>query len=153
MATTITIIYTGPIVEDIRKGMEIARYFEPTNSYVDSPVFTDGYANESAVGDKKTYEKSIYATNVEGWGQLDGILPTASASVKLAQYERAVLAAAEAEKAGSANKGITFDVEGYEEEIYWNQIAPHMVDQGFYTKVGAKEYGMAPTSSDASDLQ
>lgn len=148
MATTITIIYTGPIVEDIRKGMEIARYFEPNNSYVDSPVFTDGYPNEAAAGDGKSYGKSIYATNVDGWGKLDGILPMASASVKLAQYERAIQAAIKAAEADEDNEGIEFEVDGYEDEIYWNQIAPHMVDQGFYTKVGDNEYGTAPESDD-----
>ena len=146
----VKIIYTGPVVDDVRNGMQIARYFEPTNSYVDSPVFTDGYANAAAVGDKKTYGKSIYATNVDGWGKACGLLPMASTTTKFAQYERAAMAAAEAEKAGTENTGITFNIEGYEDEIYWNQIAANMADY-FYTKVGSNEYGVKPAESDSDD--
>lgn len=145
MATVqVQIVYTGPVVDEIRKGMEIARYFSPDNSYVDSPVFTDGYANPDAVGDGNTYGKSIYATNVEGWGELAGILPMASFTGKFAQFERAVLAAKAALDAGEENEGITFEIEGYEEEIYWNQMAANMVEAGFYSKVGDKEYGPSP---------
>lgn len=148
MSTTVTIIYKGPVVDEIRQGMNIPRLFNPDNSYVDSPVYTEGYPNEKGVGDGKSYGKSIYATNVDGWGKLPGLLPMAHTNVKFAQFERAVLAAVEAAKAGEENKGIKFDVEGYEEEIYWNQIARNMVDQGFYTKVGDKEYGEAPEAED-----
>lgn len=144
----VQIIYTGVLVDEIRKGAEIARYFAPNNSYVDTPVFTDGYPNEGGVGDGNAYGKSIYATNVDGWGKLPGILPIASASVKLAQYERAIFAAKEAEEAGKKNEGIVFEIEGYEDEIYWNQIAANMVDQGFYSKVGDKEYGEAPDETE-----
>ena len=123
--------------------MNSPRIFEPTNSYIDSPVYTLGYEIDAEEADK-IYGKSIYATNVDGWGDLPGLLPMASTTVKFAQYERAAMAAAEAEKAGEKNEGITFEVEGYMEDIYWNQIAPHMVALGFYTKVGDKEYGEAP---------
>lgn len=138
---TVTIIYTGPVVEEVRKGEEIARYFAPNGSYVDTPVFTDGYPNTDEVGDKQSYGKSIYATNVDGWGNLPGLLPMASSATKFAQYERAIQAARKALEEDEENTGITFEVDGYEEEIYWNQMAPHFVDQGFYTKVGDNEYG------------
>lgn len=142
MATQVKIIYNGPVVDIERKGMEIARYFEPQNSYVDSAVYTDGYPVDAEEAEKK-YGKSIYATNVYGWGELPGLLPMANTTVKFAQYERAALAAAEAEKAGEENKGIEFEIEGYEEEIYWNQMGANMAGY-FYTKVGDKEYGEAP---------
>lgn len=143
----VKIVYTGPVVDAVRNGMEIARYFAPQNSYIDSPVYTDGYENKDGVGDGESYGKSIYATNVEGWGKLAGLLPMASNTGKFAQYERAALAAAEAEKTGGKNEGITFDIEGYEDEIYWNQIAANMIEY-FYTKVGDKEYGTAPDDSE-----
>ena len=143
MAIAVQIIYRGPIVDDIRDGMQIARYFEPTNSYVDSPVFTNGYENKDNVGDGNSYGKSIYATNVDGWGSAPGLLPMASTTTKFAQYERAAMAAAEAAQKGEKNEGITFEIDGYEEEIYWNQIAANMTEF-FYTKVGDKEYGDKP---------
>lgn len=145
----VKIIYTGALVDEIRQGMQIARYFSPDNSYIDSPVFTDGYANEDAVGDKGTYGKSIYATNVAGNGELPGLIPMASANGKFAQYERAIFAAKAAAEKGEENTGITFEIETYEDEIYWNQIAPNMVEQGFYTKVGDNEYGTDPGSEGA----
>ena len=49
MSTTVTIIYKGPVVDEIRQGMNIPRLFNPDNSYVDSPVYTEGYPNEKGV--------------------------------------------------------------------------------------------------------
>lgn len=142
MATQITIKYNGPVVDIVRNGMEIARIFYPENSYVDSPVFTEGHP---VVGDEKDYGKSIYATNVEGFGSLPGLLPMAHTTVPFAQFERAVAVAAAAKADGTENKGIVFEVEGYKEEIYWHQMAKNMVDQGFYSKVGDIEYGEDPS--------
>ena len=127
---TVTIKYTGPIVDEIRPGMSITRYFAPTNSYVDSPVYTEGFANEDMLGDKGTYGKSIYATNVDGQGFLPGLIPMYSNTTKFAQFERAILAAKAAEDAGEENTGITFEITGYEEEIYWSQISKPLADQG-----------------------
>lgn len=145
---TVKIIYTGLTADIVREGASIPRYFSPDNSYVDTPVFTDGYANASEVGDGEGFGKSIYATNVPGWGELAGLLPMASTTTKFAQYERAALAAAEAEKAGTENTGITFTIDNYEDEIYWNQIAANMADY-FYSKVGDNEYGTNPGSEGA----
>ena len=146
MASVIVqIIYKGPVVDIERRGLAIARFFEPNNSYVDTPVFTEGYANADEVGDKGTYGKSIYATNVEGFGDLAGLLPMASTTTRFAQFERAVIAKAVADKDGTANTGIIFNIEGYQEEIYWNQIGANMVDLGFYTKVGNTEHGEKPS--------
>ena len=152
MATVnVKIVYTGPIVDDVRAGEQIARYFAPNNSYVDTPVFTQGYANEDAVGDKNSYGKSIYATNVDGWGSCPGLLPNASFTGKFAQFERAKMAAAEAEKSGAENTGITFEIEGYEDEIYWNQMASNMWQEGFYIEVGDNKYGTEPDSDTDTD--
>jgi hypothetical protein len=146
MATTVKIIYTGPIVDISRKGTAIMRIFTPDNSYVDTPVFTDGYENADAVGDKGTYGKSIYATNVPGWGKLAGLLPMASTTTKFAQFERAVIAKFDAEQSGGENTGITFSIDDYQEEIYWNQIAANMWQESFYIEVGDNHYGIAPAS-------
>lgn len=153
MSVAVKIIYTGAIVDEVRDGAQIARYFAPQNSYVDTPVFTDGYANEDAVGDKNSYGKSIYATNVDGWGTANGILPSASATNKFVQFERAKLAAAAAKEAGTANTGIEFEIDGYEDEIYWNQMATNMYQEGFYIEVGDNKYGTEPDTDSDSDSE
>jgi hypothetical protein len=151
MSVAVKIIYLGAKFDEVRQGEQIARYFYPNNSYVDTPVFTKGYANEDAVGDKESYGKSIYATNVDGWGNCPGLLPSASATNKFVQFERAILAAAEAKKSGAENTGISFEIEGYEDEIYWNQMAQNMYQDGFYIEVGDKKYGPEPTSDSDTD--
>lgn len=150
MATTVKIIYTGPAVELDRQGQNIFKMFTPDNSYVDGKAYVEGYTNPGEVGDGKSYGKSIYATNVDGWGSLPGLLPMASTTVKFAEFERAVLAAYEAKKAGTANTGITFDVDGYEDELYWNQMAANMWQTGFYIEVGTNKYGEAPASTEST---
>lgn len=145
MATNVTIIYTGLVGDEIRKGMEIARYFYPRNSYVDSPVYTEGFENKDQLGDKESYGKSIYATNVEGFGELPGLAPMFSNCTKFAEFERAYLAAKAAEEAGEENTGITFSVDGYQEELYWIQQGRAAADY-FYTKVGDEEFGTKPES-------
>lgn len=155
MATTVKIIYTGPAVEADRQGQSIYRMFVPDNSYVDGKAYTEGYTNPGSVGDGNSYGKSIYATNVDGWGSLPGLLPMASTTVKFAEFERAVLAAYEAKKAGTTNAGITFSIDGYEEELYWNQMAANMWETGFYIEVGSNKYGEEPaeesSNSDTSE--
>jgi len=149
MATKVLIKYVGPVAEVERKGMEIARYFAPQNSYVDSPVYSEGYDPENFEGAKgEAYGKSIYATNVVGWGELPGLLPMAHTTTKFAQFERAAIAAFEAAANDEENKGIDFEVEGYEEEIYWNQMCRNMADMGFYSEVGDNKYGTDPDASD-----
>lgn len=135
MATKIKIVYNGPVVDIIRNGMEIARIFTPNASYIDSDVYVNGLEVEGSEATEQIYGKSIYATNVEGWGSLPGLLPMASTTVPFAQFERAVAAAAAAKAAGTENAGVEFKVEGYKEELYWNQMADNMKDQGFEVTV------------------
>ena len=141
MATNVTIIYHGVIVDEIRQGMSIPRYFAPMNSYIDSPVYTEGFDNKDGLGDGESYGKSIYATNVDGWNFFPGLIPMNGNTTKFAQFQRAIFAAKDAEEKGAENTGITFEIDGYEEEIYWTQMGRNMVDQGFYTKVGDEEFG------------
>lgn len=144
----IKIQYVGPVADIVREGMNIPRTFVPDNSYIDTPVFTEGYENADGVGDGEPYGKSIYATNVDGLGTAPGLLPMNSTTVKFAQFERAVMVAAEAKEKGETDEGITFTIEDgdYEEQIYWEQMCRNMAARGFYAKVGDKEYGNAPTS-------
>ena len=146
MSTQVKIVYTGPVVEVPRLGMPIARIWAPNGSYIDSPVYVNGYENEQELGDGGKYGRSIYATNVAGWGEIPGLLPMANTTTKFAQFERAVMAAADARVTNSENTGITFEIEGYEEEIYWDQMARNLFPDGFYIKIGDKEYGENPNA-------
>lgn len=148
MSTQVTIIYNGPLTDVNRIGESIYRLFLPDNSFVDTKIYTDGYENAGSTGDGKSYGRSIYATNADGWGKLKGLMPMSSTPVRFAQFERAAKIACEAKKSDSANAGITFSIEGYAEDIYWNQIAPHMAMIGYYIKIGDKEYGNPPAEKD-----
>lgn len=158
MATTVKIKYVGFAEAQIERSMvwPICRTFSPNGSYIDSPVYTEGYpgveGHTAADGEAKdwTYGKSVYATNVAGWGNLPGLLPMAHTVTRFAQFERAVMIAAEAQKKGTTNEGISFEVEGYEEELYWNQMAANMADQQFYIEVGETKYGTDITVSKSS---
>ena len=144
MATTVTIVYNGPIVDTIRPGTSIPRYFDPANSYVDLPVMTEGFDNSVAqLGDKASYGKSIYATNVKGNGALWGLLPIFSGTQKYAMFEQAIFAAKAAEDAGTSNDGVTFDITsgGYEEQLYWEQQGKALEDQGFVVTVTTEDDG------------
>lgn len=139
MATKVKIVYNGPVVDIIRNGMEIARIFVPKASYVDSEVFTKGLTVEASDAEEQIYGKSIYATNVDGWGRLPGLLPMASTTVPFAEFERAVAVAAAAKAADAKNTGVEFEVEGYKEELYWTQMGENMKEQGFEVTVGDEE--------------
>lgn len=140
MATSVTIVYTGPIVDTIRKGENISAIFEPKGSYIDTPVFNEGFDNSVLqLGDKASYGKSIYATNVWGFAGLPGLIPMNSTTAKFAEFERAIFAAKAAADAGETNNGVTFEINGYEEELYWTQIARGLEGQGFTVTVDSSE--------------
>lgn len=141
-AINVTIKYVGILHETIREGMPIANMMKHTGSYIDGPVMTEGYKNDGNTGDKNSYEKSIYATNVYGKAILEGLDPMAHTPAKFAHFEQARYAAIEAKKKGQANAGVTFEVEGHEEVLYWEQICKAMVDNGFFSKVGTKTFGV-----------
>ena len=126
MSKNVTIVYNGRTAEVERRGAPICSLFMPFGSYVDTPVFTEGYANPGTIGDGKSYEKSIYATNVHGMGLLYGLCPMFSYTGRLAWFERAIWEAADGEA-----DGVTFSIEGAEEELWWMQIANAMEGQGF----------------------
>lgn len=149
MATTVLIKYVGPVSDDaVRAGMQIPAMMQREGSYVDTPAYVTGFNNENTVKDDGAladmYGKSIYATNIyddEWLATLPGLLPMNSTTTRFAQFERAAMIAAEAAKNGEENKGLTFEVEGYQEEIYWNQMCKNLVAQGFAAKVGDNVYG------------
>ena len=142
MATiNVTIKYVGVLHETVREGMPIANMMKHTGSYIDAPVMTEGYKNDGNTGDKNSYGKSIYATNVYGKVSFEGLEPMAHTPATFAHFEQARYAAIEAKKKGVANDGVTFEVEGHKEVLYWEQMCKAMVDNGFFSKVGEKKFG------------
>lgn len=126
MAYTVTIKYVG-IEKDVdRLVAPICRIFMPTNSYVDTPVFTEG----GPIGGDKEYGKSIYATNVAGFGNIDVPAPfnftSIPFSVPMAQFNLAVV---------GVNNEVSFDVDDYKEAFYYMQVGEAMKDQGFVVTV------------------
>lgn len=133
MAEQATIKYVGLPVDEVRLGMSIPAIFEPTGSYVDSDAYVNGHPDN--------YGKSIYATNVHGWGELYGLLPLASTPIKLAYFEMAVMESIKAQKAGQEIPVITVDIEDAQDKLWWLQMAPNFVSSGFLVTVGGKAFG------------
>ena len=78
MTYTITIDYFGVEVDEARIAAPICRLFAPKSSYVDLPVMQEGHPLNAEMqdGDTKDFGKSVYATNVDGWGRLANLSPT-----------------------------------------------------------------------------
>ena len=119
---TVTIKYTGVVGEIDRVGLNIAAMYEPTNSYVDSNVYVNGLEGK--------YGKSIYATNVVGNAFMAGLTPDATNAAKFAEFYRAIKVA-EAATTEEENTGVTFEVTGYEEVLYWTQVGDQLAVEGF----------------------
>lgn len=135
MAYTVKITYLGVETDPERIAAPICRIFAPTNSYIDTVAYTEGYHNSLTTGDiADVYGKSIYATNVDGWGSLPEVEPFASTSipfpVPLAQFKMAVV--------GGTDNSVSFDVEDYKEAFYYMEVGKALEDQGFQVKVTPK---------------
>lgn len=140
MSEQATIKYVGLPVDDIRPGMPIPAIFLPNDSYVDTTAYVDGHPDD--------YGKSIYATNVNGWGGLPGLLPMASTPTKFAWFEMAVIESTKAQLAGEEIPTITVDIENQQDKLWWLQMAPNFVGSGFYITVGDKVFGEDPAAED-----
>lgn len=104
MAKNVTIKFVAPVEDAIRPGMNIPPYFTADNSYVDSKAYVDGVP-ASKDPEYAGYGKSVYATNVTGWGALPGLKPLETNTTRFAWFARAVeVAAAAAVTADAAGK-------------------------------------------------
>ena len=133
MAYTIKITYAGVETDASRIVSPICRIFAPTNSYIDTPVYTEG----GPVGaDPLLYGKSVYATNVDGFGSIEMPEPYASTSipfpVPLAQFKLAVVGEVDEE---SGNHFVEFDVDDYKEAFHYKELGAALADQGFTVEV------------------
>lgn len=134
MAYTVTITYNGVAKPELKFADPISALYCPTGSYIDSAVYTEGYPVGAEEADKK-YGKSIYATNVDGFGNLAVKEPYATTSVPmsspLAQFKLAVVG----EETEEGGHKVEFDVEDYKEAFYYMQLGEQMADQGFAVEV------------------
>lgn len=132
MAFTVKITYKGIETDASRIVASISPIFVPTNSYIDTPAYVEGYHNSvtgGTIADK--YGKSIYANNVDDkWGYANQVAPFDSTSipfpVPLAQFKLAVV--------GKDNT-VTFKVDDYKEAFYYMDLGKQLADQGFVVEV------------------
>ena len=132
MAYTVKITYSGIPAELPDSSASICSIFIPNGSYIDSAVYTEGY-EVGAEAESKKYGRSVYATNVDGWGNTEVKEPFASTSipfpVALAQFMLAVV--------GEDNE-VTLDVDDYKEAFYYKELGQSLADQGFTVEVSPK---------------
>ena len=143
MSYTIKITYKGVETEASKIVSPICRIYRPDSSYVDTQVYTQGGPITAdgqpvaAIGDvDPNYGKSIYATNVDGFGTVPSPEPFATTSVPfpvpLAQFKLAMVSA---EKDDDGNPYVEFDVADYKEAFYYSQVGVALVDQRFEVTV------------------
>lgn len=138
MAYQVEIVYKGREKDVERVAASICSIMKPNGSYIDTPVFKEGYPVDAESADKK-YGTSVYATNVDGFGSIEPEEPFASTSfpfpVPMAQFKVAVIAD---EKDANGNPKVTFDVEDYKEAYYYKQAGAALANQGFEVTVTKK---------------
>lgn len=138
----VLIKFTGLNAEGLFDNLseQICRIFQPTNSYVDGPAYADGYPNTGSLGKTGSYGKSIYATNVEGWGEAPMMEPFATTSipspVALAQFKLALVGEDLLDEHSHViGKKVEFQVEDYKEAFYYKTLGYQLADQGFEVEV------------------
>lgn len=138
MAYSVKITFAG-ISQDVERLADpICRTFTPDGSYADSAVFVEGNPVGADATDKK-YGKSVYATNVDGWGDIEVKEPFASTSIPfptaLAQFKLATVAD---DIDDEGHPFVEFDVEDYKEAFYYKEVGAAIADQGFVVEVTKK---------------
>ena len=130
MAYSITITYKGIEMGAANIVAPVCRVFRPDASYIDTVAYQKGFTD--AEGEAK-YGKSVFATNVDGFGSVEALEPFATTSVPfpvpMTQFKLAVV--------GEDNK-VEFDVDDYKEAFYYEQIGKALADQGFEVTVSKK---------------
>lgn len=140
----VLIKFTGVNSEELFANLhtQICSIFQPVNSYVDSPAYVEGYPNTGSTGTEGTYGKSIYSTNVEGWGELPLMEPFATTSIPmstaLAQFKLAMVGEDLLDDEENViGKKVEFQVEDYKEAFYYKTLGTQLADQGFEVEVTA----------------
>jgi hypothetical protein len=117
----VTIVYNGPEIDvaSAQTGLQIARTFVQAKSYVDTVP----------------YDGTVWDTNVDGWGSLPGLDPFGLGTYKFAWFGQAIAVANAAKESGESNDGVTFEVAGADEKLYWEVMKTAMASQGFEVTV------------------
>lgn len=138
----VLIKFTGVSSEDLFANLsaQICSVFQPVNSYVDTPAYVEGYPNTGSTGSNGEYSKSIYATNVDGWGEVPLMEPFASTSIPmttaLAQFKLAMVGEDLLDDNDNViGKKVEFQVEDYKEAFYFMTLGHQLADQGFTVEV------------------
>ena len=145
----VLIKFTGVSSEDLFANLsaQICSVFQPVNSYVDTPAYVEGYPNTGSTGDAGEYGKSIYATNVDGWGNVPLMEPFASTSVPmttaLAQFKLAMVGEDLLDDDENViGKKVEFLVIDYKEAFYYKTLGVQLADQGFSVEVTPADEGI-----------
>lgn len=143
----IRVTYTRPVAPAENAYLQIMSMFEPTGSYVDSAAYT-GAEGDTVWSDKvvgatditstraagATSAKSIYSTNVPGWGTIDPPEFFKDTHIPfplpLAQFIYDSVKGTDGDTAGD-DSYLEFVVHTYEEAFYYAQLKKDMKDQGF----------------------
>ena len=147
MSYTIKITYKGVEADASSIVAPICRIYHPANSYIDTAVYTQGgpITKNGQPADKigdvdPNYGKSVYATNVEGFGEIadPDLFATASIPfpIPLAQFKLAMVADA---KDGEGHPQVTIETDDYKEAFYYQQVGLALADQGFVVEVKKNE--------------
>lgn len=108
----ITIAYTAPAAPQASKTAEICSTYVPSNAACDLPVF----------------EGTYYDTNTEGWDP----------AVALADYSAMMIAhpgIVAALRAAQASGEFVIEFPTEDDILYWTELKPALVDQGFTVTV------------------
>lgn len=134
---TVTIEYRKPVSEAVMRAVApICRIMVPTSSYIDTAVYTQG----GPVGaEDLAYGKSIYATNVNGWGEITLPFPYDADlfpyPVPLAQFSVAMVGEEILEDDVVVGHKVEFDVDDYKEAFYYIEVGSQLKDEGFTVTV------------------
>lgn len=149
MAYQVVITHTGNPDPDNRIVASICRLFYPAMSYVDTPVFEEGYKVGDAEEDK-IYGKSVYATNVDGFG-FGAFQYTAEDAMIPVPFPAAVSAFRFSSMAEDGK--VTLTVDSWKEAAFYKEVGEALAAQGFTVEVTEQtepEPGTAEAGDEAS---
>lgn len=136
MATfNVTIVYTPVENTDVKPlAYQIMPTFDLKGSYVDTaPYNTDG----GVVGAREIWSTNVWDNGV--FPTFDGLNPYGDATYPMAWLKQAVIAYETSVETEGENAGVTFEVAGADEQLYWTVLGQAFASQGFAITVETAE--------------